>query len=98
MRTPTTKIFRAVVVIRLVSVLRNSRAPATGVQAAVPKYDVNRNVRLQRRFILMPGPVQKDARRGKHYCGDRSPFLDLMTCIDCNQAMKIEKIAPEGEG
>ena len=27
---------------------------------------------------------------------ERVAHSDLMTCIDCNQAMKIEKIVPEG--
>jgi hypothetical protein len=29
---------------------------------------------------------------------DRSPLLDLMTCIDCNQPMKLEKAEPDGNG
>ena len=29
---------------------------------------------------------------------DRSPLLDLMNCIVCNQTMKLEKIAPDDQG
>jgi hypothetical protein len=29
---------------------------------------------------------------------DRSPLLDLMTCIVCNQTMKLEKAEPDGKG
>jgi hypothetical protein len=29
---------------------------------------------------------------------DRSPLLDLMTCIDCNQTMKLEKAESDGKG
>jgi hypothetical protein len=29
---------------------------------------------------------------------DRSPLLDLMTCIICRQTMKLEKADPDGEG
>ena len=27
---------------------------------------------------------------------DRSPLLDLMTCIVCDQTMELEKIDPDG--
>jgi hypothetical protein len=36
--------------------------------------------------------------RAGHMNDDRSPLLDLMTCIDCNQAMKLEKAEPDGKG
>jgi hypothetical protein len=29
---------------------------------------------------------------------DRSPLLDLMTCIVCKRTMKLEKVDPDGEG
>ena len=29
---------------------------------------------------------------------DRSPLLDLMTCVVCNQTMKLEKVAPDEGG
>ena len=29
---------------------------------------------------------------------DRSPLLDLMNCIVCNQTMKLEKIGPDDQG
>jgi hypothetical protein len=29
---------------------------------------------------------------------DQSPLVNLMTCIDCNRAMRLEKIDPDGEG
>lgn len=29
---------------------------------------------------------------------DRSPLMDLMTCIVCNRTMKLEKVDPDGEG
>jgi hypothetical protein len=29
---------------------------------------------------------------------DRSPLLDLMTCIDCNRTMKLEKAEPDSNG
>jgi transposase-like protein len=29
---------------------------------------------------------------------DRSPLLDLMNCIDCDQTMKLEKIDPDDQG
>jgi hypothetical protein len=29
---------------------------------------------------------------------DRSPLLDLIVCVECNQAMRLESIDPEGEG
>lgn len=29
---------------------------------------------------------------------DRSPLLDLMNCIVCDQAMKLEKVDPDDQG
>ena len=29
---------------------------------------------------------------------DRSPLLDLMTCVDCSQAMNLEKADPDDAG
>jgi hypothetical protein len=29
---------------------------------------------------------------------DKSPLTDLLTCIVCNETMKLEKSAPDGEG
>jgi hypothetical protein len=29
---------------------------------------------------------------------DRSPLLDLMTCIVCESTMRLEKVDPDGEG
>ena len=29
---------------------------------------------------------------------DRSPLLDPMNCIVCNQTMKLEKIGPDDQG
>jgi hypothetical protein len=33
-----------------------------------------------------------------HMNDNRSRLLDLLTCIDCNQTMKLEKIDPDDEG
>ena len=29
---------------------------------------------------------------------DRSPLLDLMNCIVCDQTMKLEKVSPDDQG
>jgi hypothetical protein len=29
---------------------------------------------------------------------DQSPLLDLMTCVACNQTMKLEKVDPDEGG
>jgi hypothetical protein len=29
---------------------------------------------------------------------DQSPLLNLMTCVVCNQTMKLEKVDPDGGG
>jgi transposase-like protein len=29
---------------------------------------------------------------------DRSPLLDMMNCIVCDQAMKLEKVDPDDQG
>ena len=29
---------------------------------------------------------------------DKSPLIDLISCIVCNQTMKLEKSSPDGEG
>ena len=36
--------------------------------------------------------------RAGHMNDDRSPLLDLMTCIDCNETMKLEKAEPDAKG
>jgi hypothetical protein len=36
--------------------------------------------------------------RAGHMNDDRSPLLDLMTCIECSQTMKLEKAEPDGKG
>ena len=29
---------------------------------------------------------------------DRSPLIDLLSCIDCNEPMKLEKSSPDEDG
>ncbi len=29
---------------------------------------------------------------------DRSPLLDLITCIKCRDSMRLERVDPDGEG
>jgi hypothetical protein len=29
---------------------------------------------------------------------DRSPLLDLITCIDCRKSMRLERVDPDGKG
>jgi hypothetical protein len=42
------------------------------------------------------------ARRGRpvphHVNDDKSPLIDLLTCIACNETMTIEKSSPDAEG
>ena len=38
------------------------------------------------------------SRRALHINDDRSPLLDLMTCIVCNGTMVVEKADPDGDG
>jgi hypothetical protein len=35
---------------------------------------------------------------GRHLNDDQSPLIGLLSCIVCNETMKIEKSAPDAEG
>jgi hypothetical protein len=38
-------------------------------------------------------------RNRQHYSNDdKSPLIDLLNCIVCSQAMKIEKSSPDDDG
>jgi hypothetical protein len=37
-------------------------------------------------------------KRSKSMNDDRSPLLDLMTCVNCKQTMQLEKAAPDDNG
>jgi hypothetical protein len=36
--------------------------------------------------------------RGRHLNDDKSPMIDLLSCIVCEQTMKLEKSPPDTEG
>jgi hypothetical protein len=36
--------------------------------------------------------------RGRHLNDDKSPLIDLLSCIVCEQTMKLEKSPPDTEG
>src|SRR5260370_37859448 len=42
--------------------------------------------------------LQSDKARGHPLNDDKSPLIDLMTCIICRETMKIEKSTPDAEG
>jgi hypothetical protein len=50
---------------------------------------------LERAQRLSP---QSDKARGPHLNDDKSPLIDLLSCIVCSETMKIEKSAPDAEG
>lgn len=35
---------------------------------------------------------------GSYVNDDRSPLLDLITCISCRDSMRLERVDPDGEG
>jgi hypothetical protein len=41
----------------------------------------------------------EEMRNRQHYSNDdKSPLIDLLSCIVCSQAMKIEKSSPDADG
>jgi hypothetical protein len=42
--------------------------------------------------------LQSDKASGHHLNDDKSPLIDLLNCIVCSQAMKIEKSSPDDDG
>jgi hypothetical protein len=42
--------------------------------------------------------LQSDKTSGRHLNDDKSPLIDLLSCIVCKQTMKLEKSAPDAEG
>ena len=42
--------------------------------------------------------LQSDKASGHHLNDDKSPLIDLLNCIVCSQAMKIEKSSPDADG
>ena len=48
--------------------------------------------RAQRVFLT------SDNASGHHLNDDKSPLIDLLTCIVCKRTMKLEKSAPDAEG
>jgi hypothetical protein len=34
----------------------------------------------------------------RHSNDDKSPLIDLLNCIECGQAMRIEKSSPDADG
>ena len=50
-------------------------------------------------MVKAGGPREPEAFSwAAHMNDDRSPLLDLMTCIDCNETMKLEKAEPDAKG
>jgi hypothetical protein len=39
-----------------------------------------------------------DKESGHHLNDDKSPLIDLLTCIVCKRTMKLEKSSPDDEG
>jgi len=39
-----------------------------------------------------------DKESGRHLNDDKSPLIDLLTCIVCKRTMKLEKSSPDAEG
>ena|ERR1019366_1554698 len=39
-----------------------------------------------------------DKESGRHLNDDKSPLIDLISCIVCKKTMKLEKSAPDAEG
>ena len=63
--------------------------------------DVSRNIEHDDVLpsTLCPSAEGQDQRSARSNMNDdRSPLLDMMTCIDCNRPMKLEKIDPDGKG
>jgi hypothetical protein len=48
--------------------------------------------RAQKVFLQAAKP------RGHHLNDDKSPLIDLLSCIVCKRKMKLEKSAPDAEG
>jgi hypothetical protein len=44
------------------------------------------------------GLQSSDKESGHHLNDDKSPLIDLLTCIVCKRTMKLEKSAPDAEG
>ncbi len=42
--------------------------------------------------------LQSDKASGHHLNDDKSPLIDLLTCIVCKRTMKLEKSAPDADG
>jgi hypothetical protein len=42
--------------------------------------------------------LQSDKPSEHHLNDDKSPLIDLLTCIVCKRTMKLEKSAPDAEG
>lgn len=49
--------------------------------------------RAQKVFLQSP-----DKESGHHLNDDKSPLIDLLTCIVCKRTMKLEKSSPHAEG
>jgi hypothetical protein len=41
--------------------------------------------------------LQSDKASGHHLNDDKSPLIDLLTCIVCKRTMKLEKSAPDAD-
>jgi hypothetical protein len=54
-----------------------------------------KNASLSRKAALVG---KKVARKAPHINDDRSPLLDLMTCLVCKRTMMLEKGGPDGNG
>jgi len=42
--------------------------------------------------------LQSDKASGHHLNDDKSPLINLLSCIVCKRTMKLEKSAPDAEG
>jgi hypothetical protein len=43
-------------------------------------------------------PFSLDKVSGHHLNDDKSPLIDLLSCLVCRQTMKLEKSAPDAQG
>src|ERR1700692_2650818 len=80
----------------------SSSARSTAVYAA--GLIINSGAKLSRAAGSEAGSERSSSRRpGVRICSgysndDKSPLIDLLNCIVCSQAMKIEKSSPDDDG
>ena len=54
----------------------------------------NSLLKKRRRPLTLVG-LGKKAAEGHHLNDDKSPLIDLLSCLVCKETMKIEKSAPD---